>query len=56
MKEVGSNTHFDAEVATIDVVSEEEVSSSGGMTTDLEQGHEIILRYGKLAATESTNG
>jgi len=43
MKEVGSRTHFNAEVALVDVVSEEEVAGSGGMTTDLEQSHEIIL-------------
>jgi len=46
MKEVGGSTHFDAEVAFVDVVSEEEVASDGGMTADLEQCHEIILRYG----------
>ena len=55
-KELESSTHFDAEVASVDVVSEEEVASNGGRTTDLEQLHEIILRYGKLATTESTNG
>jgi hypothetical protein len=33
----------------IDVVSEEEVTGEGGMTTELEQFHEIILRYRKLA-------
>ena len=47
MKEVGSSTHFNAEVASADVISEEEVASNGGMATDLEQFHEIILRYGK---------
>ena len=52
---MGSSTHFDAEVASVGVVSEEEVAGNGGMTTDLEQFHEIILRYGKLAATESTD-
>jgi len=56
MREVGSSTHFDVEVASANVVSEEEVGGNGGMTTDLEQCHEIILRYRKLAATESTNG
>jgi hypothetical protein len=56
MREVGSSTHFDAEVTGADVVSEEEVASSGGKTADLEQFQEIILQYGKLAATESTNG
>ena len=45
-KEVGNSTHFDAEVASVDVVTEEEVAGNGGMTTDLEQCHEIILRYG----------
>jgi len=55
-KEVGSRTHFDAEVASVDVVSEEEVAGHGGMTTNLEQSHEIILRYGKLATMESANG
>jgi len=45
MKGVGGSTHFDAEVAFADVVSEEEVASDGGMTTDLEQCHEIILGY-----------
>ena len=55
IKEVGSSTHFDAEVASVDVVSEEEEAGNGGMTADLEQLHEIILRHGKLAATESTN-
>jgi len=47
MKEVGSSsTHFDAEIASANVVSEEEVAGKGGMTTDHEQFHEIILRYG----------
>jgi len=56
MKGVGGNTHFDAGVPSVDVVSEEEVAGNGGMTTDLEQLDEVILRYGKLAAMESTNG
>ena len=56
MKEVRrSSTHFDAEVTGADVVTEEEVASNGGMTTDFEQFHEIILRYKKLAAKEGTN-
>jgi len=46
MKEVGTGTHFDAEVTSADVISEEEVAGCGGMTADLEQAHEIILRYG----------
>jgi hypothetical protein len=53
---VGRRAHFDAEVASVDVVSEEEVAGNGGMTTELEQSHEIILKYRKLAFTESTNG
>ena len=56
MKEAGGNTHFDAGVPSVGVVSEEEVAGNGGMTTDLKQLHQIILRYGELAATESTNG
>ena len=55
MEEVGSGTHFDVEVASANVVSEEEVAGNGGMTTDLEQCHKIILRYEKLVATESMN-
>jgi hypothetical protein len=51
---VGGSTHFDADDAFVDVISEEEVVGRGGMTTDLEQFHEIILRYGKLASMEST--
>ena len=48
IKQVGSSsTHFDAEIASADVVSEEEVAGNGGMTTNHEQFHEIILRYGK---------
>ena len=43
MKEVGSSTHFNVEVASANVASEEEVGSNGGMTTDLERCHEIIL-------------
>ena len=46
MKVVTSGTHLDAEVTSADVISEEEVAGCGGMTTDLEQAHEIILRYG----------
>lgn len=55
MKEVGRRAHFDAEVASADVVSEEKVAGNGGMTTGLEQTYEIILKYRKLAFTESTN-
>jgi len=55
-KEVGSSTHFGAEVAWADVLPEEEVAGNGRMTTDLKQFYEIILRYRKLASTESTNG
>ena len=46
MKEVGGRTHFDAEVASVDVVSEEEVAGNGRMAPNLEQCHEIILRHG----------
>jgi len=46
MKEVGTGTHFDAEVTPADVIFEEEVTGCRGMTTNLEQAHEIILRYG----------
>ena len=56
MKEVGISTHFNAKVALVDVISEEEVAGNGRMTTELEQSHEIILQRGKLAGTESTNG
>ena len=49
-------THLDAEVASVDIVSEEEVSSIGGFATDLEEFHEIILRYGKLASKEVERG
>ena len=49
---MGGSTHFDADDAFVDVISEEEVVGRGGMTTDLEQFHEIILRYGKLADME----
>jgi len=56
MKEVGSSTHFDGQVTSFDVVTEEEVADIGGVTADLEQSHEIILRCGKLAFRESTKG
>jgi hypothetical protein len=36
--------HLDAEVASIDVVSEEEVAGIGWFATDFEQLHEIILQ------------
>ena len=49
---MGGSTHFDAKVAFVDVVSEEEVVGRGGMTTGLEQFHEIVLRYRKLAGIE----
>ena len=55
MKEVRC-AHFDAEVASVGVVSEEEVTGNGRMTTELEQSHDIILKYRKLAFMESTNG
>jgi len=56
MKEVGNSTHLDAKVASVDVAPEEEVAGFGGMTADLEQCHEIMLRYGKLTGTDRTNG
>lgn len=34
-------THFDAEVASIDVIAEEEIASLGRVTANLEQLHEI---------------
>jgi hypothetical protein len=37
-------THLDAEVASIDVVSEEEVAGLGGFASDFEELHEIKLR------------
>ena len=55
MKQVGSSTHFDAEVASVDVAPEEKVAGIEGMAAvELEQCHEIILRDGKLASMEST--
>ena len=44
MNWVGGDTHFDAGVASVDVVSEEEVAGGGWMTTDPEQLQEIMLR------------
>ena len=49
---MGGSTHFNADDASVDVISEEEVVGRRGMTTDLEQFYEIILRYGKLAGME----
>ena len=58
MKEVGSSTHFDAEVTSVDVAPEEKVVVIGGMAVEIEQCHEIILRYRKLLITgmDRTNG
>jgi len=48
-KEKGKRpTHLDAEVASVDVVSEEEVAGVGWFAADLE----IKLRYEKLAQPE----
>jgi len=46
-------THFDTEVASVDVISEEEVGGVGWVATNLEKSHEIILRLGKLADRDS---
>ena len=48
--------HFNAEIASIYVAPEEEVAGIGGMATELEQCHEIMLRYGKLTGSDRTNG
>jgi hypothetical protein len=32
----GGETHFDAEVASVDIISEEEVAGLGGFATDFE--------------------
>ena len=37
------SAYFDGKVASIDVVSEEEVASVGGMTSDFEELHEVKL-------------
>ena len=49
-------THLDAEIASVDVVSEEEVACVGGFAADLEEFHEIILRHGTSAGQESKEG
>jgi hypothetical protein len=36
--------HLDAEVASVDIVSEEEVAGLGWFPTDFEEFHEIKLR------------
>ena len=54
--EVGGGTHFNAEIAYVCVAPEEEVAGIGGMAAELEQCHEIILRYGKLTGSDRTNG
>jgi hypothetical protein len=47
----GGGTHFNAEIAYVYVAPEEEVAGIGGITAELEQCHEIILRYGKLTGS-----
>jgi hypothetical protein len=44
---------FDTEVASVDVVSEEEVRHFRWVATNLAQLHEIILRLGKSAGRGS---
>ena len=53
--EVGGGTHFNAEIASVYVAPKEEVAGIGGMAAELEQCHEIILRYGKLTGSDRTN-
>ena len=38
-------THLDAEVASVDVVSKEEVVGVGGFASDFEELHEIKLQF-----------
>ena len=44
-----AQTYFDAEVTSVNIVSEEEIASPGGFTTDFEEFHEIKLRIQYLA-------
>jgi hypothetical protein len=37
-------THLDAEIASVYIVSEEEVAGLGGLASDFEELHEIKLR------------
>lgn len=37
-------THLDAEVASVDIVSEEEITGLGWFATDFKEFHEIKLR------------
>jgi len=41
---VGRETHLDAEVTSVDIVSEEEIAGLGGLASDFEEFHEIKLR------------
>ena len=49
MKSDRYETHFDAEVTSVNIVSEEEIASLGGFATDFKEFHEIKLRIQYLA-------
>ena len=40
-------SYFDGKVASINVISEEEVASIGGMTSDFEELHQVELMNAK---------
>lgn len=40
--------HLDAEVASVNVVSEEEIPRSGGVASDFKEFHQVVLVMDKL--------
>ncbi|SRR6266404_2420123 len=49
-------THLDAEVPSINIISQEKISGSGGIPANLEKFHKVILAGGSVVGAEWDDG